>query len=511
MSSHAVQAPVQPGDVLAEKYVVERILGAGTMGVVVAAKHVQLGERVALKFLRREIAERSDVVARFLREAQTGARIKGEHTARILDVGTMEGGLPYMVMEFLEGRDLHELISERGRLPIQEAIEYVVQACVALAEAHAAGVVHRDLKPSNLFLTRRPDGSPLIKVLDFGISKVAPQVGVASDPGGADERLDLTRTDDVIGSPMYMSPEHARSARSVDSRTDIWSLGVILHQLLAGEPPFGGESVAELLSAILVSPPRQLTLVRCDVPAALEAVVLRCLEKDVGLRMPTVADLARALAPWARDDTRVLIARATGTISVPTPEPMPSISIGARSPTEPLAGGRTGRADVLGPAGAAGTSMGWQPQGGVRPKRSRLLLAAMVVVGIAGIASLAIGFSHRSTTQPAPSEAAGDPPKTSGSQMIDNSAVPALVEELAPSPVHDTPSASFAAPAPVPMRADLEKPRTVVPSGRAHAGNRPPAQSGTGSEKSPVAPTPATTHPPSTTKRDFRSLIDERH
>jgi serine/threonine-protein kinase len=476
------------------------------MGIVVAAKHMQLGERVALKFLRADIAARPDVVARFLREAKTGARIKGEHTARIIDVGTMQGGLPYMVMEFLEGRDLHELISERGPLPIQEAIEYVVQACVALAEAHAAGIVHRDLKPSNLFLTRRPDGSALIKVLDFGISKIAPPPGIASNVAGAEERMDLTRTDDVIGSPMYMSPEHARSARSVDSRTDVWSLGVILHQLLAGEPPFSGESVAELLSAILVSPPRQLTLVRSDVPADLEAVVLKCLEKDIALRMPTVADLARALAPWACDDTRVLISRAPGTISVPPTAPTPSIA--PRLPLE-SEGARPNARHEDAPAptgGAVGTSMGWQPQGAPRPKRSRLMLGSLLVIGVGVIASLSIGLLHWTTVQPATSGVSGDRQAPSGSQIVEKSPAPALVEDLAPAPLEDAPSASFAAPSPVPAPTGLQVPRPTTQSGRAHPTARPP---GTASEK--AVATPAPSHAPSPAKRDFRSLIDERH
>jgi serine/threonine protein kinase len=508
MSSHAVQAPVQPGDVLAEKYVVERVLGAGTMGVVVAAKHIQLGEKVALKFLRKEIAERSDVVARFLREAKTGARIKGEHTARIIDVGTMAGGLPYMVMEFLEGRDLHELIAERGPLPIEEAIEYVVQACVALAEAHAAGIVHRDLKPSNLFLTQRPDGSPLIKVLDFGISKIAPPIGVPGEIGSAEERMDLTRTDDVIGSPMYMSPEHARSARSVDSRTDIWSLGVILHQLLAGEPPFGGESVAELLSAILVSPPKPFA--RSDVPPALEGVILRCLEKDVTRRMPTVADLARALAPWARDDTRVLIARAAGTSSVPPAPPIPS-SIPA-GPADPEPGRSTvsqEQAPSNAVAGGAGTTMGWQPQGGGRPKRSRLMLASVLVVGIGGLASLFIGLSHRSAPQAAASESPSDRPAAPGLQIVTGSPSSVLNEE--PSSPSEAPSAVTTFSAPTPMSSGSEKSRLTTQPGHAHPGARPAVQPGAILEKSPAATTPASSHAASATKHDFRSLIDERH
>jgi serine/threonine-protein kinase len=478
MSLSGVQAPVQPGDVLAEKYVVERVLGAGTMGVVVAAKHKQLGQRVALKFLRKEIAERPDVVARFLREATTGARIKGEHTARILDVGTMDGGLPYMVMEFLEGSDLHELLSQRGPLPIDDAVEYVVQACMAVAEAHAAGIIHRDLKPSNLFLTSRPDGSPLVKVLDFGISKVSTI---------ADERTELTRTDDVIGSPMYMSPEHARSARAVDARSDVWSLGIILHQLLAGEPPFRGKSIGELLSAILVLPPNPLRAARADVPPALEAVVLKCLEKDPSARMPSACELARALAPWARDDTRVLISRVSRAASAP-PLEATQTAPGASAASTADAG--------------VGTSMGWQP-GVLRPGRSRLMLGALILVLVTGAGFLSAHLLHARSAASTMAESASARPAAS-SLEIASTASAAPLEAPAQTAPEDTAPAPRAEPTPSAAPTGSEKANQGVQPARARMRTRP-------------APTPANTSAAAASnavpakKHDFRSLIDERH
>ncbi|MBM4363359.1 MAG: serine/threonine protein kinase, partial [Deltaproteobacteria bacterium] len=237
----------QPGEVLAGKYRVERVLGQGGMGVVVQAMHLQLEERVAVKFLLPEYAVHAEASTRFLREARAAVKIKSEHVARVIDVGTLESGAPYMVMEYLAGRDLADVLEQRGPLPVEEVVEYVLQACEALAEAHALGIVHRDLKPANLFLTKRADGSAQVKVLDFGISKA----GVSSD-SGADQSL--TKTSAMMGSPLYMSPEQMRSARSVDARSDLWSLGAILFELMAGRPPFSGESLPELLARVLTDP-----------------------------------------------------------------------------------------------------------------------------------------------------------------------------------------------------------------------------------------------------------------
>ena len=231
----------QPGDVLAGKYRVERVLGSGGMGVVVAAMHLTLQERVALKFLLPEGAKKEETVTRFLREARAAAKIKSEHVARVSDVGTLESGAPYLVMEYLDGSDLSALLRRDGPLPPRDAVEYVLQACEALAEAHAVGIVHRDLKPANLFLARHAGGAPRIKVLDFGISKLT-----ARDPSMPPDDPSMTRTRAWLGSPLYMSPEQMRSARDVDTRTDIWALGVILYELLSGKPPFDGETFPEL-------------------------------------------------------------------------------------------------------------------------------------------------------------------------------------------------------------------------------------------------------------------------
>src|SRR5450432_3197834 len=243
------------------------------MGVVVRAHHLQLDQRVAIKFMLREALANPEAVARFAREARAAVRIKSEHVARVSDVGTLENGAPYLVMEYLEGSDLSAWVERDGAMPIEQATEFVLQACEAIAEAHALGIVHRDLKPANLFVVRRADGLWSIKVLDFGISKVS-----SHGASGADAHL--TRTAAVMGSPLYMPPEQMASSKSVDARADIWALGIILYELLTGKAPFVGDTLPEVCVKIATEPPPALRSFRPELPPALEAVILRCLEKD---------------------------------------------------------------------------------------------------------------------------------------------------------------------------------------------------------------------------------------
>lgn len=297
---------VRPGDVLAGKYRIERVLGQGGMGVVVSAHHLQLDERIAIKFLLPQALDSAEAVARFAREARAAVKIKSEHVARVIDVGTLETGSPYMVMEYLHGHDLGALVQDRGALPVEDATDYVLQACEAIAEAHSLGIVHRDLKPQNLFLTHRADGSSCIKVLDFGISKV-------SSPGttgsGSRPEMSMTKTTAVMGSPLYMSPEQMTSARDVDARTDIWALGVILYELLTGRVPFFADTVPQLCAMILQAAAPPLRNFRPDAPEGLQNVLLRCLEKDPLRRHRNVAELATALLPFAPRSSRTSVER----------------------------------------------------------------------------------------------------------------------------------------------------------------------------------------------------------
>lgn len=278
-------AGVQVGDVLAEKYEVTRILGMGGMGVVAAAHHRELDKPVALKFMHEEVAD-EQAIDRFLREARAAARLQSEHVGHVLDVGRRADGVPYLVMEYLEGRDLAQISEQRGPLDVAEVVEYILQACEAMAEAHALGIVHRDLKPRNLFVAMRPDGRPLVKVLDVGISKEQLVPGP-----------DVTHA--ALGSPAYMSPEHVRSARAVDPRADIWSLGVILYQLLVGSLPFAGATITDVIFRVMIDPAPPLAAARPDLPPGLVAVIERCLEKDRAKRFDSVAALAYELMPFA--------------------------------------------------------------------------------------------------------------------------------------------------------------------------------------------------------------------
>ncbi|MGH7329835.1 MAG: serine/threonine-protein kinase, partial [Polyangiaceae bacterium] len=273
-------APVSVGDVVAGKYHVERVLGAGGMGIVVAATHVQLDRKVAIKFLLPAALANPDVVSRFSREARAASRIESEHVARVIDVGVLESGAPFMVMEYLEGRDLAARVSEGG-LSVEEMARYVLQACEALAEAHAAGIVHRDLKPANLFLAQRADKSTSVKVLDFGISK-AP-VGTAG----------TTNTQAIMGSPHYMSPEQLMSSKNVDHRSDVWSLGIVMFESLTGSPPFLGEQMPEIVAKILQSPTPSVRERRPEIPSDIDVVIAKCTAKSPADRYASIAQLAR--------------------------------------------------------------------------------------------------------------------------------------------------------------------------------------------------------------------------
>ena len=276
-----------------------------------AATHVQIGRSVALKFMRPEACKSAEGVARFIREARACAQIQSEHVARLLDVGTLRGGEPYMVMELLTGSDLADLIRTRGPLPVEDAVDYVLQAGEAVAEAHGLGIVHRDLKPANLFLSRRPEGSPLVKVLDFGISKLTADA--------ADAGVGLTNSGAAVGSPRYMSPEQLSSPRDVGPPADIWAFGCILYELLTGEAAFGGETMHSVAVAIATKPAPKARARRADLPRLVDEVIASCLEKDPRVRIQSVADLALRLGPLAPPSSRVSIDRICRLTGRPPP------------------------------------------------------------------------------------------------------------------------------------------------------------------------------------------------
>ncbi len=301
-------APVKEGDVLAAKYRIEKVIGVGGMGIVLSAMHLELDRRVALKFLLPQAANNEELVGRFVREAKASVKLKGTHVAKVLDVGRMDDGRAYIVMEYLDGRDLGaELKASEAPFPIEDAVSWMLQACEGLAEAHALGIVHRDLKPGNLFLTRGADGRPLVKVLDFGISK-------SINPNSSD-MLSLTKTEMLLGSPLYMAPEQMRSSKYVDERSDIWALGAIAYELLARRVPFEADTLLDLCFKVAQEGCPPVHELRPEVPAGLSEAVMRCLEKDPEARWDDIGALATALEAFAAPADRGSAARTIAVLS----------------------------------------------------------------------------------------------------------------------------------------------------------------------------------------------------
>jgi len=361
-----MESMLGPGVVLLNKYRIDSMLGRGGMGVVVKAMHLQLAEEIAIKVLLPEFAVNPDAAARFLREAQSAVRLRGEHVARISDVGVLPEGVPFMVMEYLRGIDLCGELTRRTTLPSGEAVDYALQACEALAEAHAQGIIHRDIKPANLFLTSRPDGTPLVKVLDFGISKNPLSTGNT-----------FTKTDVVMGTPGYMSPEQMKAARDVDARTDIWALGVVLYECLGGQRPFNGDSFSAIVLKAGTEPPPPLSP---KVPRGLQNVVLKCLEKDRRARFPSIALLAEALAPFAQNhhEAKTIVGRTSLLLKRPS-EPSSSAGASVRPALHSIRG-QEPATTLSGSAGAIG----------LRPRRRRAIVGGALLLGIAALISFAI-------------------------------------------------------------------------------------------------------------------------
>jgi serine/threonine-protein kinase len=297
------------------KYRVVRLLGEGGMGAVYEAQHLVVGRRFAIKFLHPTLSTNAEIVARFQREAQAAGRLENENIAAVVDAGTASDGAPYLVMEYLEGEDLAHLLFRCGPLSVPRATYIVIQACRGLAAAHERGIVHRDLKPENLFIGKRNDGSDLVKVLDFGIAKL--------HVGGAG--TGLTQTGATMGTPCYMSLEQARGAKEVDHRTDIYSLGVILYEILTGTKPHPGESYNEILYHVISNEPAPLNSIRAGLPAGLAAVTNKAMAREASERYASVVDLMEALIPFAGRAVTPL--RTSIGNTAPTPGSIPNVSV----------------------------------------------------------------------------------------------------------------------------------------------------------------------------------------
>jgi serine/threonine-protein kinase len=469
---------VRPGDILAGKYRVERVLGEGGMGVVVAAHHIQLDERVALKFLLPSVLKNLETIGRFAREARAAVKIKSEHVARVIDVGELENGSPYIVMEYLEGVDLSAWLTERGPMSPEQAVGFVLQACEALAEAHALGIIHRDLKPANLFLANRPSGPPIVKVLDFGISKAPAS---ASQP-------QLTKTAALVGSPLYMSPEQMHGSKTIDARSDIWSMGVVLYQLVSGKVPFPGEMIPEVITAVLYDAYEPLRSLRAELAPGLEAAVDRCLSKSAADRFGNVGELAAALAPFGPPRSDVSVERISHVLGLGMRQARPVtgsspdvviISRGDRSAsgvTNTVPGAAPTSGPGTQPAEPAGLATGTTAKpvssdasvarsAGAITRRS-LVLPAVGVMGVLGLVGLGtwrmVSFPAAPVTASTVLGPSRSAPASAASDPADRPAVDPPTSSAASSSATDAPPRAPATAAATPASEDARAPTSVT-------------------------------------------------
>lgn len=324
--------PLALGGIVAGKYRIDSVIGFGGMGIVCAATHLELGTPIAIKFVRPEKAADERAAARFLTEARAAAKLQSQYACRVIDCGRLPTGSPYIVMEYLVGRDLRLRIDHDGPLPIADAVLLALQACEALAEAHSKHIVHRDVKPENLFVAAGPGGSPVLKVLDFGISKQLSPLTVS----GAH-----TDSHESMGSPFHMSPEQMLEPATVDSRTDIWSLGVVLYEALTGQLPFAGETAPQLCANVMTTEPIWPQLHREEIPDGLCRVILRCLQKDRELRYRDVGELSQALKEFggvACELAAAHVEQILGRVPSSTPPELPAPPSEANDTEHPVVG-----------------------------------------------------------------------------------------------------------------------------------------------------------------------------
>jgi len=492
MSVNALEGiAVRQGDVIAGKYRVERVLGVGGMAYVVAAKHLHLDEPVALKFLLSEFLNRPGVAERFTREAKAACRIKSEYVARVYDVG-MHDGAPFLVMD-LVGRDLYNVLLESGPLPVDAAVEYAMQTCAALAAAHSIGIVHRDVKPENLFLVEH-QGLPTVKLLDFGISRIA-LTGLAF---GEVSRMTGATT---LGTPLYMSPEQIRSSASADGRSDLWSLGIVLYELLTAMPAFNAEGVSEVFAAILEQEPLPLRELRPEIPPGLVEVLERCLRKNPDERFQNAAELAAALLPFAPARALAVAERSSSTLGAAAPHPVARPKVVAASSTPSL---RLSTGDGI-PSSSPAVVVSVAPsrRSGFRAVAAVVLVAVLATVG--GASHWARGHAGRghATSTVAPARPLAEP----GVLAPPASAAPAPTAVVTTRPaVVDLDEAPLGAPpaSTTPVRVDRSVHRArPVPSTAHLSASASAASTATIAPTTPSPPAASSSVPPTGPKFDL--------
>jgi serine/threonine-protein kinase len=447
-----------PGEVLDGKYRIEQMLGEGGMGAVAKATHVLRRAPVALKFMSPAVLSMQGAVERFVNEGVAASQIDSDHVVKVFDVGRLPSGAPYLVMEFLEGRDLSQLLEREGPvLPVPRAVHFTVQALRALHTAHAAGIVHRDMKPSNCFVIQK-DGEPdFVKLVDFGISKVR-----AADDGGAAPAPHLTKTNSALGTPLYMSPEQARSPRDVDHRSDLYSVGAILYEMLAGRTPYTSDTgeFTEILFKIFTTDPEPLRGIRPDLPEGLADVVHRALLRDREGRFASAIDMAEVLAPYADERSREQFSRLRSTRRSSMMPPgqqhaVTPLDASARA-TQSEATARTYASSLTPPAPPVPTAGGVSREApGATKSKSRAgvvagAVAGVVAIGVAGVLAMRsheapaqpprIGSDH-AATQSAPATPAVAPPAPIETAVLAPTAPAAEAPKPSATPAHPAPSA----------------------------------------------------------------------
>ena len=424
-------ATTRVGELVGAKYRIVRLLARGGMGVVYEAQHTVVRRRFAVKFLRRDLAERRDILTRFHHEAEAAGALESEHIAAAVDFGIAEDGAPYIVMEYLVGESLTALLGREGPLPVGRAADLVAQAARGIAVAHAAGIVHRDLKPQNLFVCRRQDGTDLLKVLDFGVAKLQ----------AADEMNAATRTGAVVGTVAYMSPEQARGDKTVDQRSDLYALGAILYELCSGRKPHPGDSPNAILHHIATQPAAPLESLAPTLPAALVAIVAGALASDPAVRPASAEALAASLLPFATHEVW------------PAPK-LDDSGAGRPEPAAPLPEA------ILRPAAASGST----------PARRRLLPIAAVAAGVAvALAGLGVLGWRRANEAPPAAPVRGPAPAAAAAPILPASTAPI----------------GSAPPAAAPVAA---RPAPVRPHHHVAVAPRPPAPESVAPSAAPLAP-----------------------